>query len=98
MEGDDSFRQISLIYLIGHLIGASIFVPILLVYGLLWGKHSCYGWSVMAMVISFFSWYVSFAVVTGILSPRMESWETSKLFLGIRLLACEWDSVIQPEI
>ena len=95
MTADDSLQASSLIYLIGHIIGAVILLPVLLVYFILFDKHSCYGWTVLAMMVSFIGWYLSFAVVMGILSPLMESSpETNRNsdVSIVAMLACEWDS------
>ena len=95
MTADDSLQASSLIYLIGHIIGAFILLPVLLVYFILFDKHSCYGWSVIAMMVSFMAWYVSFAVVMGILSPLMESspetYRNSDVST-VAMLACKRDS------
>ena len=92
MAEDDSSQTAYLIYLIGHIIGSVIILLILLVYGILFSKHSCYGWSVMATTVSFLGWYLSFALVKGILSPLMESPEVPHL--GVQMLACKWNSVM----
>ena len=50
-----------LVLLVGPLTCAAIDTAILLVYMVLWDKQSCYGWSIMAMVISLLSFYAGVA-------------------------------------
>ena len=86
-------EAIALINLIGHIIGAFVLLHILLVYVILFHKHSCCGWSAMAMIVSLMGWYISFALITGALFPLVESPGTSNVDLVGLTLGCKWDAV-----
>ena len=73
----DKYRTSLSIRLSGYLICAAIDLAILVVYVALWGHHSCYGWSIMAVVISFLSWYACAAtIIATILSTRFTLFTT----------------------
>ena len=63
-------------------ICATIDLAILLVYVLLWDKHSLYGWSIMAMVASLFTNSVLSALLPG-LTSKLATAQNAEVLMSI---------------